>query len=96
MECRAFPCRCDHRDDWLGSAWAVLIVVTVIRLSGCLGCPLRSHKHSWCLRVVGLGVDRIVDALRLLLECTPSLTPRTVLRRLVACVVGVLLFVLAY
>ena len=74
MECRAFPCRCDHRDDCTGSAWAVLIVVTVIRLSGCLGCPLHSHKHPRCLCVVGLGVDRIVDALRLLLECTPSFT----------------------
>ena len=58
------------------------------------GLPADHTLRVWL--VVGLGVDRIVDALRLLLECTPSLTPRTVLRRLVACVVGVLLFVLAY
>ena len=40
--------------------------------------------------VVGLGVDRIVDALRMLTVLTPHHT-------LLACVgVGVLLFVLAY
>ena len=55
MECRAFPCRCDHRDDCTGSAWAVLIVVTVIRLSGCLGCPLHSHKHPRCVCVLVCG-----------------------------------------
>ena len=53
--CRAFPCRCDHRDDCTGSAWTVLIVVTVIRLSGCLGCPLHSHKHPRCVCVLVCG-----------------------------------------
>ena len=48
---RAFPCRCDHRDDCTGSAWAVLIVVTVIRLSGCLGCPLTTR--CVCVLVCG-------------------------------------------
>ena len=42
-----------------------------------------------CLCVVGLGVDRIVDALRLLLECTPAFTHSLaawVLRGVVVCV----------
>ena len=44
-------------------------VVRVIRLSG---LPADHTLRVWL--VVGLGVDRIVDALRLLLECTPSFT----------------------
>ena len=46
--------------------------------------------HWWCVwLVVGLGVDRIVDASRLLFHSPP--TARGVWR-----VLGVLLFVLAY
>ena len=45
--------------------------------------------------VVGLGVDRIVDALRMLTVLTPLSLLRTPLA-CVACVLGVLLFVLAY
>ena len=37
-----------------------------------IGPPTPTHVRVWL--VVGLGVDRIVDALRLLLECTPSFT----------------------
>ena len=33
MECRAFPCRCDHRDDYLGSACAVVSGTSLF------GCP---------------------------------------------------------
>ena len=90
MECRAFPCRCDHRDDWLGSAWAVLIVVTVIRLSGCLGCPLHSHKHPRCVCVLvcgWVGCGPYSGRLTLLNCAHPPPT---------WCVWGWLLFVLAY
>ena len=44
-----------------------VVVVRVIRLSGCLGCPLTTR----CVCVVGLGVDRIVDALTLTVLAHP-------------------------
>ena len=49
---RAFPCRCDHRDDWLGSA--LPSSGAVIRLS--VWPPLQptlTHEHVGCLCVVG-------------------------------------------
>ena len=51
------------------------------------GLPADHTLRVWL--VVGLGVDRIVDALRLLLECTPPLTHSLaawVLRGVVVCV----------
>ena len=69
---------------------------SIVWLSGLPAAFSQAPTVRVCLCVVGLGVDRIVDALRLLLAHPPFLTLRTVLRRLVACVVGVLLFVLAY
>ena len=90
MECRAFPCRCDHRDDCTGSAWAVLIVVTVIRLSGCLGCPLTTR--CVCVLVCGwVGCGPYSGRLALTAGVHPCL------HSLTSCVgVEVLLFVLAY
>lgn len=88
--CRAFPCRCDHRDDYLGSA---LWTSSCSTLFGCpCDCLFATHTRAcaWCVwLVVGLGVDRIVDASRLLFHSPP--TARGVWR-----VLGVLLFVLAY
>ena len=59
--CRAFPCRCDHRDDCTGSAWAVVCCCgegySIVWLSG---LPADHTLRVWL--VVGLGVDRIVDA----------------------------------
>ena len=49
---RAFPCRCDHRDDYVGSA-------SVCSCDSVIGPPCNAHC-VWL--VVGLGVDRIVDA----------------------------------
>ena len=49
---RAFPCRCDHRDDYMGSA-------SVCSCDSVIGPPCNAHC-VWL--VVGLGVDRIVDA----------------------------------
>ena len=74
------------------TVWAVrgplsVVVVRVIRLSGCLGCPLTTR----CVCVVGLGVDRIVDALTLTVLAHPG-----ILTHARCVVVGVLLFVLAY
>ena len=70
---RAFPCRCDHRDDYMGSAGPS----SLVRLFGypCGRLPTRTHA---CLRrvrvlVVGLGVDRIVDA-SLYCGCSPPLS----------------------
>ena len=68
---------------------------SLVRLFGypCGRLPTRTHA---CLRrvrvlVVGLGVDRIVDA-SLYCGCSPPVLPRT----LGVWCVGVLLFVLAY
>ena len=72
------------------TVWAVrgplsVVVVRVIRLSG---LPADHTLRVWL--VVGLGVDRIVDALR-------SCWSAPLLDSLTSCVVvGVLLFVLAY
>ena len=46
---RAFPCRCDHRDDWLGSA--LPSSGAVIRLSVWL--PPLNHARCVCVCVVG-------------------------------------------
>ena len=56
---RAFPCRCDHRDDYVGSA-------SVCSCDSVIGRPVNAH----CVLVVGLGVDRIVDARILFLPPT--------------------------
>ena len=74
---RAFPCRCDHRDDYVGSA-------SVCSYDSVIGPPVNAH----CVLVVGLGVDRIVDA-SLYCGCSPP--PGFNHWR-----VGVLLFVSAY
>ena len=66
------------------TTWAVRQCVLVILLSSCLA------THTVCGWWCGLGVDRIVDASRLLWLLTPP-TARGVWR-----VLGVLLFVLAY
>ena len=59
---RAFPCRCDHRDDCTGSASPSRLV----RLFGCPSWlpPPRTSTQGACVLVGrgGLGVDRIVDA----------------------------------
>ena len=80
---RAFPCRCDHRDDYVGSA-------SVCSCDSVIGPPCNAHC-VWL--VVGLGVDRIVDA-RVYRVADPPVLPRT----LSVCGVwlGVLLFVSAY
>ena len=78
---RAFPCRCDHRDDYVGSA-------SVCSCDSVIGPPVNAHC-VWL--VVGLGVDRIVDASRL-----PCYSPPVLPRTLSVWCVGVLLFVLAY
>ena len=69
---RAFPCRCDHRDDYVGSARpsSLVRVYSVVRVAACR--PARTHACVvcvcwWC----GLGVDRIVDASRLLFRSPP-------------------------
>ena len=77
---RAFPCRCDHRDDYVGSAWpsSLVRVYSVVR-NGCPPCQPRAHACAWCVFVVGrggLGVDRIVDASRFLTVLTPHRTWR--------------------
>ena len=71
--CRAFPCRCDHRDDYVGSALWTSSGATVF---GC-PCDCLPPTHAcvcgwWC----GLGVDRIVDASRFLTVLTPHRTWR--------------------
>ena len=72
------------------TTWAVLVTVisgAVIRLS--VWPPTPTHARVWL--VVGLGVDRIVDA-RVYRYRSPPGTPTHT-----KCVVlGVLLFVLAY
>ena len=65
MGIRAFPCRCDHRDDCVGSAGLSSARVLDAMWLFVSGCPCLIPTHVWL--VVGLGVDRIVDALRLLL-----------------------------
>ena len=82
---RAFPCRCDHRDDCVGSARpsSLVRVYSVVRVTA------YPHIRMRVWLVVGLGVDRIVDASRFLTVLTPHRT------WCVACV-GVLLFVSAY
>ena len=77
------------------TVWAVLdrrlrVCWTLCGCS-CLAAPCLIPTHVWL--VVGLGVDRIVDALRMLTVLTPRAQPRTCM---VCVVVGVLLFVLAY
>ena len=90
--CRAFPCRCDHRDDYVGSALWLSSLVRVYSVV-CVTAPSQptlTRVCAWCVwLVVGLGVDRIVDASRFLTVLTPHRT------WCVACV-GVLLFVSAY
>ena len=74
--CRAFPCRCDHRDDYVGSAlWtsSPLGLYSVVRVTAPSQPTLplaRGVCGWWC----GLGVDRIVDALRMLTVLTPQPT----------------------
>ena len=72
MGIRAFPCRCDHRDDCVGSAGLSSARVLDAMWLFVSGRPLLDpHSRALCAcvlwLVVGLGVDRIVDALRLLL-----------------------------
>ena len=89
--CRAFPCRCDHRDDYVGSARpsSLVRVYSVVRVTA-PSQPTLTRACAWCVwLVVGLGVDRIVDVSRFLAVLTPHRT------WCVACV-GVLLFVSAY
>ena len=76
---RAFPCRCDHRDDYVGSARpsSLVRVYSVVRVAACR--PARTHACVvcvcwWC----GLGVDRIVDASRLLFRSPPHFHARWV------------------
>ena len=52
---RAFPCRCDHRDDYMGSAGPS----SLVRLFGYWFALQRTLCVCWWC---GLGVDRIVDA----------------------------------
>ena len=66
---RAFPCRCDHRDDYVGSA-------SVCSCDSVIGPPLNPHTRLRVVCVVGrggLGVDRIVDASRLPYRSPPVL-----------------------
>ena len=75
MECRAFPCRCDHRDDCTGSAWAVVCCCgegySIVWLPG-LPAAFSQAPTVRVWLVVGLGVDRIVDALRMLYRSPPA------------------------
>ena len=75
---RAFPCRCDHRDDWLGcacvrSSWRVsrYLVVVWPPLQ-----PTLTHEHAGCLCVVGgwVGCGPYSGRSRLLLVLTPHHT----------------------
>ena len=77
-----------------------LFVLACEPIFGCrlAACCFLTHEHVGCLcvLVVGLGVDRIVDALRMLTVLTPlSLSP-TYAVGVCGGVLGVLLFVLAY
>ena len=94
MECRAFPCRCDHRDDYMGSAWAVVCCCgegySIVWLPG-LPAAFSQAPTVRVWLVVGLGVDRIVDALRMLYRSPPAFS-----RTLGVWWWGWLLFVLAY
>ena len=82
--CRAFPCRCDHRDDYVGSARpsSLVRVYSVVRVTAPSQPTLplaRGVCGWWC----GLGVDRIVDA-SLYCGCSPP-TARGVWRVLGCC-----------
>ena len=75
---RAFPCRCDHRDDYVGSARPSSLVrlYSVVRVTA-PSQPTLTRACAWCVwLVVGLGVDRIVDASRFLTVLTPHRTWR--------------------
>ena len=67
---RAFPCRCDHRDDYMGSAGPS----SLVRLFGYWAALQRTLCVCgwWC----GLGVDRIVDA-SLYCVAHPPVLPRS-------------------
>ena len=71
-----------------------------MRLFGCVWlAAFAFHARCLCVvLVVGLGVDRIVDALRFLLMLTPpfALSYRRAPPAACGVCVGVLLFVLAY
>ena len=58
--CRAFPCRCDHRDG----CWQCCAVLCVVDSVVCGRPPTATHPGVVWLGG-GLGVDRIVDASRL-------------------------------
>ena len=75
---RAFPCRCDHRDDYVGSAlWtsSPLGLYSVVRVTA-PSQPTHALARGVCGWWCGLGVDRIVDASRFLTVLTPHRTWR--------------------
>ncbi len=71
--CRAFPCRCDHRDVWYGQCSAVLSRV----VDSVIGRPPTTVTLCVVWLGGGLGVDRIVDASRLaaVFPVTPTYRP---------------------
>ena len=91
---RAFPCRCDHRDDYVGSA---LWTSSCSTLFGCpCDCPFATHTHAR-LRVVcvvggWVGCGPYSGRFAFTVSLTPAF-PRTLG---VWRVLGVLLFVSAY
>ena len=87
--CRAFPCRCDHRDDYVGSAWtsSLVRVYSVVRVTA-PSQPTLTRACAWCVwLVVRVGCGPYSGRFAFLNCAHPP--PH------VACV-GVLLFVLAY
>ena len=51
--CRAFPCRCDHRDDYVGSAWtsSLLGLYSVVRVTA-PSQPTLTRVCAWCVWLV--------------------------------------------
>ena len=71
--CRAFPCRCDHRDDYVGSA---LWTSSCSTLFGCpCDCPFATHTRAcaWCVwLVVWVGCGPYSGRFALLWLLTPA------------------------
>ena len=84
MDYRAFPCRCDHRDDYMGSTSDR----RPVRLFGC--CPAavvsQAHAHQWCTWAL---CDRVgcgpYSGRFTLTQCSPPTRPKQRVRGMRYC-----------